>query len=379
MKRILLVILSSWLIVSCNVGKNDNNQTVELQLSDSVISMNIPPSLSPTARYVQYLSLDDKDYLVLRNMDLNSKMFVFSLDNKQLENIIDPKKEGPNGLGGTIDGSFFVNFDTIIVTVKGYHDVIHIIDSNANLIRSINFDISYNPYFPISWINQANNAYYKDGYLVLPNWSASVEGWQELDKYSLGYFYDFKTETQGNYHVNYPSLILNGIDNPNNASAFVINDNKTIVSFDHNHYIYVFKDSVWTPIYAKSKYIDRPLQSQYVNNIDFVGQIKRLIELPKYLTVVYDKYRNVYYRFVYPGEDVDESGDLMKQHEFYKTFSIMILDENFNVIGESLMKENTFNMFAFFINREGLWISTNHPDNPQFEEDVINFRLLELK
>ena len=377
MKRILSYLYCVLLVVSCNIDKNSKDQYVELKITDSVISLNIPPSLSPTVRNVQYLSLDGMDYLVMRNMSLNGKLFVFNMDNMKLETIIDPQKEGPNGLGGQVDGSFIVNFDTIIVTIKGYHDVIHVIDRNANLIKSINFDISYNPYLPISWINQ-NNTYYNNGYLVLPNWSASSEGWQEIEKYSLGYSYDFKTGSQENYPVNYPRLVLDGSDNPNNASMFIINDNKTIVSFDHNHYLYVFNDSIWTPVYAKSQYIDRPLQTQYVNNIDFTDQIKRFIELPKYLSIVYDEYRKVYYRFVYPGEDVNDRDDIMKQHEFYKTFSIMILDEDFNVIGETLMPEYTFNTFAFFINREGLWISTSHPDNPKFEEDVINFRLLEL-
>ena len=56
----------------------------------------------------------------------------------------------------------------------------------------------------------------------------------------------------------------------------------------------------------------------------------------------------------------------------------MVLDENFKVIAETLMPENTYNSNMFYINSAGLWISTNHVDNHSFNPDKISFQLFKI-
>lgn len=360
-------------MVSCgNVSSNN----CKLVPSDSIIHLDIPSNLSPTA-YLQLATLGGEEYLAFQQKGGN--IFIFDLNKRLLTKEIRPQKEGPNGLGASVSCFYFINFDTIFVITNGYRDILHIIDSDANLVDEIKIDISYNPYIPISWIGKSSDIFYRDGHLILPNMILQPEGWAERQKYSLGYCYDFKTKGQSRYHVNYPNMILQGEDNPSDAMSFVINDDKTIVRYDHDHYIYVYADSVWTPYYMKSKYANKPLLKQYVGNIDFNEQLKRIVESPRYEYLAYDKYRNVYYRFVYHGETVNDDENVMSQREFHKTFSIMIIDEKFNLIGETLMPDNTYIMDSFFINEKGLWLSTNHPKNPIFEEDAVNFQLLELR
>ena len=43
-----------------------------------------------------------------------------------------------------------------------------------------------------------------------------------------------------------------------------------------------------------------------------------------------------------------------------KIFSIIILDKNFNIIGETVFPEYTYNPNLMYIDEKGLYISENH-------------------
>ncbi len=53
----------------------------------------------------------------------------------------------------------------------------------------------------------------------------------------------------------------------------------------------------------------------------------------------------------------------------------MIFDEDFNLLGETLMPERTYYAFGFFVAQEGLYFQRSHPDHPDYTEDSLVFRL----
>lgn len=59
-------------------------------------------------------------------------------------------------------------------------------------------------------------------------------------------------------------------------------------------------------------------------------------------------------------------------------FSIIILDKDLNIIGETLFPENTYASNHFFIRRDGLYISTNFVKNINCTDDKLCFRRFEL-
>lgn len=61
-----------------------------------------------------------------------------------------------------------------------------------------------------------------------------------------------------------------------------------------------------------------------------------------------------------------------------KQFSIMILDEDFNVIGEHLFPPYTYNPRLSFVSKGKLYISLNNIMNPDYSDDVIRFQMVEL-
>lgn len=108
--------------------------------------------------------------------------------------------------------------------------------------------------------------------------------------------------------------------------------------------------------------------------------LKRTCELPTYGNIIYDKYRQVYYRFAFPEVEMEEERDYLGiYHNGRKQFSIIILDKDMNIIGETLFPEYTYNPYLLFIRKDGLYMSTSHFKRTDFDENVLRFRKIELK
>ena len=80
-----------------------------------------------------------------------------------------------------------------------------------------------------------------------------------------------------------------------------------------------------------------------------------------------------------PASTIEESDNYLKIiRSGKKNFSIMILDKDLNVIGETLFPDYTFNPHLWFVREEGLYISTNNEMNPNYDENQLVFKRVEL-
>ena len=138
-----------------------------------------------------------------------------------------------------------------------------------------------------------------------------------------------------------------------------------ITSIDHN---------IVERVNVKSNYIDRVVMPN-----DYNGTLKSMCENPNYGNLLYDKYRDVYYRVCYLKTEIDNRENYMELWDFgRKIFSIIILDKNFNIIGETVFPEYTYNPNLMYIDEKGLYISENHYKNTNYDDDKLIFRLFRL-
>ena len=88
--------------------------------------------------------------------------------------------------------------------------------------------------------------------------------------------------------------------------------------FDGNRFVYSYdtSDSLYTldksfqkveTFLAKSQYIDQ-VTPESNKNWDFNGHLRAICESPSYGNILYDKYRQVYYRFAYPKVELEKHG-----------------------------------------------------------------------
>lgn len=112
----------------------------------------------------------------------------------------------------------------------------------------------------------------------------------------------------------------------------------------------------------------KPLSHSKDGKIDWEVIYKHFATQPSYSSIIYDRYRNVYYRTA----DIPINEDKYDQNNiegWVKPFSIMVLDSEFNLIGEALLPHLSYSRTEFFVSKEGLNMKKNHED----DEDLLVF------
>lgn len=157
------------------------------------------------------------------------------------------------------------------------------------------------------------------------------------------------------------------------------NGDHFIYSFYADEYIYVTSAShrEIDKIHIKSKYIDKIETEEPPSDPNLA--VKWILEKAHYGDMIYDQYREIYYRLVYPDTELVSDRTYMGTVVFGRNkFSVIILDKHFNIIGETLFPENIYNPFVFFIHPDGLYISRDYQINFDQPEDQMNFELFKL-
>jgi hypothetical protein len=159
-------------------------------------------------------------------------------------------------------------------------------------------------------------------------------------------------------------------------------DKNLIYSFPISDSIYIYdinKQKIINKINAKYENKNRKVSAipcDEVWNHQIVN--KHLNENFLYSNIIYNPFNNRYYRFVYlPNEKYNPN----KKFEITDVkFAIMVFDDKFKHIASSkiLNVNPTYISFDYFVTKEGLWISTNNPHNPDYNEDELHFELFSL-
>ena len=151
-----------------------------------------------------------------------------------------------------------------------------------------------------------------------------------------------------------------------------------IFSFERSENVYITENFVkWKAVDGKSRFYEdikppplNPSPGDY---------LRYSCETPSYTAIIFDKYRNVYYRFCYQGIETSKNDNLMQLASFKPRFSILIMDKDFRVTGETLLPDNQFYMEEFFVAKDGLYISENNVFNESYNEYFLTYRLLKLE
>jgi hypothetical protein len=150
-----------------------------------------------------------------------------------------------------------------------------------------------------------------------------------------------------------------------------------LISFPNDHYIYSYRTdfSNAKKIYAGSSYAGDIKSLAYPSGIPVPDnmQYAHYFEQYYYRSIIYDKYRNIYYRIVeHPWENYNNNIDI---RSWLKPISIILLDSEFNVLGEKLLSmEYHLSYMSFFITEEGLYLNKDTGN-----EDELVYSLFKIK
>ena len=180
----------------------------------------------------------------------------------------------------------------------------------------------------------------------------------------------------------FPSIFDTDVKEITTGHEFVYDynykDNRLVCSFIVFDSLMVTDDMKTVRWYdGKSRYLDRMRPILKEGSDGFIG-IKEAVEAASYSHIMYDKYRDVYYRFAEMPCELGPN-EYVYNDQKAREFSVIIFDKDFRIIGETKFPGNKYFYKMSFIGRDGLYISENNEANPEFDENKLVFACFKLQ
>ena len=372
--KITVVLIIS--LISCNGNKNEDS----FLIPSETLSLSIPNNINCISQSIEYyFSRDSGQYLYYLD-EMTNRIVIFNLEDKSIVKNFEMQKVGPEGVGN-IKSIYFHHPDTILLTT-GQMNAIYHINSKGEYVKKINIlqyinNEQYSTYVSHSKSFCKQLLIHNNSIFAGTHLTNIFQSQDELSGFRLCLKVNFENGYQELLPLKFPYLNTRNLPAYSYFSKTCVNG-KFVYSFLHSDLMLSTYDHIHAKQFtAKSKFRKKEFKMP-----DFSAGMLRIartiVETPSYLGFYYDKYRKVYYRFAYPGIEVKNSDNLIELNKFKQVFSIMILDEDLSIIGEQLLPSNSYNIDMAFVGKDGLWVSTNHIENPSFDENCLKFQLFTL-
>ena len=377
MKHLILPLLLFCLLSSCKREKGEPQDNYTLEATENIKSFPLDSDVKYDASYLYTFEENGKRYLSFLNYRTTQLLF-YDFDTAKFLFKVTLDKEGSNGVVMPT-GYYIKDFNNMYISSSAYFGLIKV-DTAKTIVQKIpyrktdsgykiisSYNASSHPYLPPvfigdkMYITQQNN----ERFCPAEKTPISVVIDTVQKKYtSLPLTFSILTEKQKESNGDDFSRTYDG---KNFIYSFYVDEDILVTSIDHAEV---------KRIRAKSRYIDSPDEEQPLN-AQKGPQLN--LELARYGDLMYDPYREVYYRFAYPKTELDDKINWMGKSVYgRKKFSVIILDKDFQIIGETLFPEAIYNPYASFVSKEGLYISRDYQMNYDQSEDFMTFELFKL-
>ena len=348
-----------------------------LEATENIKSFPLDSDVKYNAFYLYTFEEKGKNYLSFLNYRTTQLLF-YDFDTTKFLFKVTLDKEGSNGVVMPT-GYYVKDFDNIYISSSAYFGLIKV-DTIGTIVQKIpygktdtgykilpSYNPSSHPYLPPIFIGNkvyiTQNNLKKFSPAEKTPLSVAIDTVQK--KYtSLPLTFSILTEKQLESNISSFSRIYDG---KNLIYSFYSDEDILVTSIDGPEV---------KKIKVKSKYIDIPYEK-----LDFESNNapKHVLTLARYGDLIYDSYREVYYRFAYPKTELEDNVNWWGKAVYgRKKFSVIILDKDFQIIGETLFPEAIYNSYVFFVEKEGLYISRDYQMNYEQSEDFMTFELFKL-
>mgnify|MGYP005843508365 CR=1 FL=1 len=381
------IVMLLLMLTSCQKHSEHNSggnpsYDANLEPSGQTLSTTLDSSTSNISDFLTYYhnKNTNTEYLISVNSFMN-EIQGYDLKNGAKSMHITIDRNGAKGIG-LFSAVHIENMDSLIV-FPTQEEKIYLMDSAYQNFKNINYTA------PTGYTNArpgnvffTSNTYLEDGMLyvkTLFQTNFRTVSNEQLSKVHLGYAIDLRNGATMPMSHDYPDNYFEvGMKHYDFSASF--SPNGFVYSFFGDHHLYVSKSAneKLKAIDGKSKYLkeelplfptagDRSDRAKYASIMDHYGNL------------MYDPYREVYYRFCYPFVEINDMQEVMDNLHNPVTFSIQVFDKTFNIIGETLFEKNQkYLPKNIFVGKKGLYISTKHSKNQQAKEDEFTFELLQL-
>ena len=381
MKKFLIYLFAVASFSSC--GNKGQDYPYTLQAVDTFLNYHLPSDVKVPLMMRSCMDDDGKEYFYFQNSILPD-LLIYDIHNETLVKRVKFEVEGSDAIeGGFSDGFVMTDCNHIYISSKVKPEL-YVTDTTACIKRMMSYAETTDGYKPVCCFQDNGAFQFIGGKLYLPQGINFRFGKDVMEKSALLCRVDTLSGEVEALPVKFPKIgssIRRGSSGNVNADyQFCFNGQEFVYSFEYMDDLMVVNPLTHQVEYkaVRSRYIGemKPFSSESTN--DAVLQ-RELCEHPSYGKIIYDSCNKVYYRVVYVPQEIDKKVDALSLFRTgRKQFSIMILDEDFNVIGEHLFPPYTYNPRLSFVSKGKLYISLNNIMNPDYSDDVIRFQMVEL-
>lgn len=336
-------------------------------------------SVNPSV--IQFVESDSGEYIFLFNHLTKSLQF-FDFQNGDLSLDIPIKMEGPKNLNGSTGGTL-IGRDSIWMTFVP--PAIGLINFEGELLFKKKIE---NNLVPISiLIADLEKPLFQYGSRIFGSQPHFMDhhgmGSEDIKKHQLVYSYDFMEDSIQWYDVFYADDYWDQGKKMAEFSSAKRKGEIYIAPF-YDHEIQVVDMNTGNVVNRKT------VKSKYINRFDYVNTIpanveeadKNRLTHDRYGTLLYDQYRDVFYRIFLPGFEPEEDypiEDLSMLNWSRPYMGVTILDKDLNVLGEHVFdKFEVYSSSNHFVGKKGLYLSMNNLFHPDYDEDRFRYMLMEL-
>ena len=344
---IAITLFPLFFIISCKQVENTFEKT-----ADFSIVRNGKTTL------IDGIEINDRFSLVLLNYDSMQINFVNYQTRKirqsiKLNNVFDKqelKNIAPNQFLVHTSDSVFIGLpnSNLVLLIDGQGKLTNTWDLNK--IYSGGVEIVFLPSLPM---------YFNNNILYIGNASRDYVGDEEGRKIYFGNVspiiaFNVKDMSVSKLPLKFPGIYQTGKDYKDYHIAQCMALDKNIFSFKLDHHMYVYKGMKFIKkAEVKSKFWKKPTPypDDSARNFYFLKKYNR--SETRYDRIIYDKYRNLYYRLVnLPTQFERGDGTIADGNDW----SCMILDSNFKVLDEIFFDYNKYFSYYFIPSPDGVLI-----------------------
>lgn len=385
MKFTLFSIIILYLLNSCHTSSLSLNK-------DKVITFTLPEKTFYQSDYLSYYAEKDKEYLVSLN-SRNHTIDFYDFNTMQIA-WRTPFNKDPEVLSGasgfyisTIDSSFSNGLNAFYV---GSPDSIYLSLKYSNQVVLINKEGA----LLNRWVLNDPVSFYTDYWL-----SASAGDWMEIVNNQLYTAHAPRVNDYTQIPDTKPVLIYNlqerkVIANPGaypesyhqgvwwhlvgmTANKAVNKKGEVLISFPVEHALFLYNnDSLIQTTATESRYLKKYEFPSFDNEqrSNTAYKVKYVSTLGYYYSLIYDPFRNIYYRVVLHPQDYRNADNTVNM-DADRSWSVMILDEDLNVLSETYFPSKKYLYYNLIVTKAGLLISNNHELNPDLNSGKFSFTL----
>lgn len=377
--RLLLNFLPClFIFFSCNKS-SDKELAFELR-SAGEINLSIDETTPDFSMGLQYVE-SERELLFNINWNTNS-LQIYDLENGDLIKTVQMEKEGDRGVGEVM--AFHVHtMDSIFVFPFGGTEF-SLVDANGDVINRFKYPLPGNHTSGfVHNISYVSPPVIRGKEIFLKTMPSIVSNYREmtnemLAKSHLVFKLDLDSLMPQLLPQHYPADYLsNGFKRFEFSSAQ--GNGKIVYSFFGDHHLYWAEDygSSLEKVEGKSSYLKDVLPLFPIEGT-FLESQKYSTASARYENLIYDVYREVFYRFAYPELEVNTEEELRALRSNPGPFVVMVFDQDLKLLGEKYFEGGKYLPMNAFVGKKGLYISTNNPDNSENKENQMEFEVFEI-